>query len=44
MLSVFEKYFLLDGKAAKAHERNFHECPCERKFFSLHVCRSGFTL
>ena len=26
MANAFEKYYLLDGKAAKAHERNFYEC------------------
>ncbi len=29
MSSDYEKYFLLDGKVAKAHERNFHECTFE---------------
>ncbi len=26
---MIKKYFLLDSKVAKAHERNFHECPFE---------------
>ncbi len=29
MSIVSLKYFLLDGKVAKTHERNFHECPFE---------------
>ena len=28
-VKYFEKYFLLDGKVAKTHERNFHECSFE---------------
>ena len=28
-VKCFRKKFLLDGKAAKAHERNFYECPFE---------------
>ena len=29
MSSVYLRYFLLDGKVKKKHERNFHECPFE---------------
>ena len=29
MSSVYEKYVMLDGKVAKAYERNFHEYPFE---------------
>mgnify|MGYP007039312027 CR=1 FL=1 len=35
---------LIIVKPQKAHERNFYESPCERKFLSVQVRGSGFTL
>ena len=29
MSTIFEKYYLLDGKVGEAHERNFYESPFE---------------